>query len=114
MFVGVFEAVGVLDGVAVEVAVEVAVGVSVGVKVNVCVAVCVTVGVKVDGKNGVFVVVGVGVSEAVPVRIFGVVLTVGDKMLSVSVTVAVIGVFVGVAAMAFGSEANCTAIQPRQ
>ena len=114
--VGVFVFVGVFEGVAVRVAVEVAVGVNVEVNVSVCVAVCVVVGVKVEGRNGVFVIVEVGVmdgvNEAVLVNILGVRLPVGVKMLKVPVAVAVRGVFVGVGAL--GSGANWTAIQPRQ
>jgi len=56
----------------------------------------------------------VGVSEAVSVKMPGDGLIVGVKMLKVSVAVAVMGVLEGVDVMAFGSGANCTAIQPRQ
>jgi hypothetical protein len=107
---------GVLDAVGVKV--SVADGVCEAVQVGVGVAVDVEVGVKVFGRKGVFDIVGVnvsvGVSEAVPVRISGVGLTVVVNRLSVSVIVDVIGVIEGVRLMASGSGANCTAIQPRQ
>jgi hypothetical protein len=86
--------------------------------VVVFVAVCVKVDVDVEGWKGVFVIEGVGVmvgvSEAVSVKMMGVRLPVGVKILSVPVAVAMIGVLVGVAVGAFGSGANCTAIHPRQ
>lgn len=114
--VGVFVMVEVEDGVKVGVKVGVAVGVNVDVKVRVWVGVCVYVGVYVDGRKGVFVTVGVnvsvGVREAVLVRIMGVILPEGVKMLKVPV--AVMGVSVGVRRRALGSGASCTAIQPRQ
>jgi hypothetical protein len=76
------------------------------------------VNVAVAGWKGVFVIVGVGViegvSEAVSVRMMGVRLAVGVKILRVPVAVAVTGVTEGVAVGAFGSGANCAAIQPRQ
>jgi hypothetical protein len=81
------------------------------VKVGLAVGVC--EGVSVTGWKGVSEMVGVkvmlGVREAV-----GVWLPVAVGMLKVSVIVAVGGVLVGVAVGAFGSGANCTAIQPRQ
>ena len=71
-----------------------------------------------DGRKGVFVTVGVsvtvGLREAVPVRILGVVLPVGVKKPRVAVDVAVMGVLVGVELMALGSGASPTAIRPRQ
>jgi hypothetical protein len=74
--------------------------------------------VAVIGWKAVLVVVGVcvsvGVREAVSVRVTGVWLTVGVKMLNVPVAVEVMGVLVPVGVGAFGSGANCTAIQPRQ
>ena len=112
--VGVLVMVGVDDGVDV----RVNVGVTEGVKVGVLVGVCVKVNVTEGGWKGVLVLVGVdvsvGVSEAASVKMPGVRLIVGVKMLNVSVAVTVMGVLDGVAAMAFGSGANCTAIQPRQ
>ncbi len=109
---GVDEAVGV--GVRLGVDVEVAVG----VKVKEAVGVGVKVGETVTGRKGVLVLVIVGVSvgvgEAVLVRIPGVRLLVGVKMLSVPVRVAEMGVLLAVGVTAFGSGANPTAIQPRQ
>ena len=76
------------------------------------------VNVAVDGWKGVFEMVGVGVSvgvdEAVPVRITGVRLLVGERRLNVSVAVAEMGVTDAVGETALGSGARRTAINPRQ
>jgi hypothetical protein len=107
---------------AVTVGVRLGVGVDVevadGVKVNVEVGVGVKVGETVTGRKGVLVLVTVGVwvkvGETVLVRIAGVRLFVGVKMLSVPVKVAEMDVLLAVGVIAFGSGANPTAIQPRQ
>ena len=122
---------GVLEGEAVAVGVlvfvgdgdavgdRVGLGVMEGVRVGVNVAVLVAVYVGVGGWKGVLVMVGVsvsvGVEEAVSVNeMIGVRLLVAVEMVKVSVAVAMTAVFEGVGVGAFGSGANCTAIQPRQ